>query len=140
VRQTSRIREEEARAQALWNRASASWQVYGVASQLFLSVDHDGAVIATCTRDAGGFVAARLDVDDTGNTASITALYDDLRDTLYGAPFVSPTGYGFATLVWTKCYGCVRFRRSRDRASLTIHSVSEARCPQPCGYRELWRL
>ena len=72
----------------------ASWIKLGLADRQYLSVDHDGAILATFAHKKHGFVTARV-VDAASNKARVKALYIDWLDTLHGARFVSPVGYGF---------------------------------------------
>ncbi len=73
----------------------ASWIKLGLADREYLSVDHDGAILATFALKNHGFATARVVVDAASNKARVKALYIDLLDKLHGAPFVSPVGYGF---------------------------------------------
>jgi hypothetical protein len=80
----------------------ASWLTLGLADREYLSVDHDGAILATFALKNRGFVTARVVVDVKTNSARVPALYVDALDTLHGAPFVSPVGYGFFVQHGTK--------------------------------------
>ncbi|HEX4512465.1 MAG TPA: hypothetical protein VH054_02980 [Polyangiaceae bacterium] len=73
----------------------ASWISLGLADKEFLSIDHDGAILATFALKNHGFATARVTVDAQTNTARVKSLYVDALDKLHGAPFVSPVGYGF---------------------------------------------
>ncbi len=73
----------------------ASWISLGLADKEYLSVDHDGSILATFALKNHGFVTAQLSVDAKTNAARVKSLYIDAWDKLHGAPFVSPVGYGF---------------------------------------------
>ncbi len=80
----------------------ASWISLGFADREYLSVDHDGAVLATFALKNHGFATARVTVDTKTNTARVMSLYVNAFDKLHGAPFVSPVGYGFFVQHGTK--------------------------------------